>query len=1379
MTRILTFVIALAVAVAVPAQIAAQQVGDNVNVLPVYKTVTFENGEWVWRDDGLDYLRGNLYGQRLNEPAILVSSKNKDHIIMFFNDYRSVDVQEDQAIPGTLRGPFANLWYGVKGFLARLLGRPARTGHPEEADRAAFSQAAVGCSVSYDGGLTWTGCFVPGMPFDDTPASLAAPSTVRDLQGKSDPAAAAGAEGRGYLANIAYTYEQTSLLEVHALQDRNDSDVHHTWEWKNIVSVADCNNASWGCFVDKPAITTWPGATDKVYVTFTTFSGTTGTGNTRFQSKVNLAVSTDGGRIFSTQQVDGNYTQVQGTDVEVSRVATASDPAGTIFVVFRSFATPNSIILRRSTTKGSGWDKPVDILAAGDPARPALQTFDQPTIDLATGGSDGLAFRSNGFPAAAITPNGRLLIVTFQERANASGDPDPAGQPRIMMTYSTDGGRTWSKRKAISYESNRAEPKGLGFFSPGTMAPGPQVQPAAVCSTNSTCLVTWMESEEPLSTNGWMSGFARRMNHRAMALQIQNGVPVASSSFQVSRYSYHDETVPANDADGQVERNVAGFQMWNYWNFNNYDTGRSPFDGDYTDVRALTENTFITAFTDNRFVVPATQGSGGTSAPWENFKNYGPWPQCNNPGSRAQTVMAAPISNGLVVTAPTNHKSYVESQATFTCGGTFDPQTGTFSPPTRNCIEFPFTVWNNTGDLKRFRIWLGEESNASFAKDINVGPAYPLKNGGLNIYQYSSNAANVYAFDGNPVTVKIAECPPSGCANWTPDRTDASITFNSSLSTPASGSQGTYAYSPSYVAVVGRNVVGRNVVGRNVVGRNVVGRNVVGRNMLPPDVTVYDVIDYSIEVTPSSADDVGSYLSLFNVDEAYAQDYAFQVLVTKPLTSFTTVDCEPFNLTDGALIGETGPLNVVGRNVVGRNVVGRNVVGRNPVPIDGDLEAQTIQNTSFTMGSSTEAYLASGNGTGAQTNFGCPGGWGRIGECTLAAPRLPNLVTITLRAYQISPHPTRVYDPEVAPPAVAVAEYACKEAACFAASGPDLVVPATAGVTPTPLDAGSLVTFPTATIAVENTGKDCADGQPCGTARENRWGIYLSTAANVADIPRYAADDTCPYADSTRCVPGMIKENLTDFTKPITTLLTFSDGQPATDDLPDLVANTAATHCGTPDSCADVTPHQVRIPAGIPLLNSDHTGTYYAWLYIDDERVVSELNEDNNYVRGGPITVRPGAYETAGLLSPCGPGLTCSRTGLGAVPIAWQFTQGGVALDTLALRPTLTFYRSTSTWEQGSQIGSAVMPCAAGTQCDLSTGNSGFQYCNAAGTYNLCGTRSTFTWQYNWERKDPSGQDLTGNLILWIYPTATQNCQDGASCAPGTKAIGPIQITLR
>ncbi len=1463
----------LVVSLAFPAVVAAQQVGDNVNVLPVYKTLQCSKDatgavtcQWTGMADATvraaDALRGNLYGQRLNEPSILVSSRNKDHIMVFFNDYRAVDEAVDQPIPSTTKNSaFAAIWNGVKTFFAKLTGRPTEIGQPGEEDHAANQQAGLGCSVSYDGGITWTGCFVPGLPFDQSAASLVSPSYAKGLQGMSDPTVAAGKCGKGYLANVAFTFSQASQLQVHTVQDMNDSDVRHTWEWKYIADVSDCNNSSWGCFVDKPAIAAVPiptascgdAATDKIYTTFTTFTGTTGTGSTKFQSKVNLAVSTDGGKTFSTQLVDGNYTSVQGTDIEVSRSDTSYDPAGTVFVVFRTFASPNSIILRRSTTSGSGWAKPIDILALGDPAHPFLQTYDQPTIDISSGDPNKLTFRSNAFPAAAMTPDGKILIVTFQEKANATGDPCPVlngvvdaacsatAIPRIMMTYSKDGGRSWSPRKAISYTSNRPEATGLGFFSPLLSAAGPQVQPAIACSTNSTCLVTWMESKEALSTGtGWMSGYLRRMNHRAMSLMIDpaTGNPVVSpaTSVQVSRYSYDDDQQAATDADSEVEKisvpwaSGVTFPMWNYFNFNNYSSGTSPFDGDYTDVRALTPDTFITAFTDNRYVVQPTTFKTSTGSfiidaahPWLNFPNYSPWPQCDNqnPGSRAQTVMTAQISNGFVVTTPANYKNFSTTTAPVACGATLQAD-GTWTLPNQQCVEFPFTAWNNTSSEKKYRMWLSgavpalppAASTASFAKDINAAAyTYPLKDGGLDIFQHSSNSANVYVFDASPVTVNIAECPSwtvntatggttqvLSCTRLNPDGTPvldangrpvywapaslagitASVTFNAPASAPSSVATSTFSLTPSAVTVSGRNVSGRNVSGRNVSGRNVSGRNVSGRNSLPPDTTVYNVTDYSVNVTPTTQGDAGSYLSLFNVDEAYSNDYIFQVLVTKPLTSFTTVGTgcalEPFNSTDGALVSQA---TVSGRNVSGRNVSGRNVSGRNPVPIDGDPLAQTIQNTSFTLGSSVKDLLPLPGSTGSTTT-GCTNGpWGRIGECTQAAPRLPNTVTVTLRAYQINPTAslTRTFDPNVAPPAIGVADYACKGDACLLGStGPDLAVPvpppapATA-VSPSVVPAGAVVTFPTASVRVTNIGKNCADGDPlCGTAGPHRWGVYLSTAATPALLPRYKAGDPC--ADPSRCAPGMIKENLTDFTQPVTTLLSLGSGQAATGVLPQLVIDPAKDSSGNPipcgtsgASCVDVASQSVRIPATIPRRNANGTGTYYAYLYIDDQRVVSELNEDNNIIQGGPITVQAPGYGFLGLQTPCS-GTSCTKNG--TLPLAWQFTSGGVPVDTSSDLPRLKFYASCPAplGSDGYPIGT-VLASSSPNAADLTSGNSGWQYFPNPGM-----SRPQFSWQYNF---DSSG--LPRGTCYSMYVEVPSTGQVIGAADPRFKPFGPFLIT--
>ena len=106
-------------------------------------------------------------------------------------------------------------------------------------------------------------------------------------------------------------------------------------------------------------------------------------------------------------------------------------------------------------------------------------------------------------------------------------------------------------------------------------------------------------------------------------------------------------------------------------------------------------------------------------------------------------------------------------------------------------------------------------------------------------------------------------------------------------------------------------------------------------------------------------DDAGTYLSLLNIDPAYEGSYVFQVFVTKPLTSFMTDKddaCSAFNWTEGALVGHisdpTNPLvNGSARSGSARSGSARSGSARSAVPSDGD---PLVQNTSFTLGSSTE-----------------------------------------------------------------------------------------------------------------------------------------------------------------------------------------------------------------------------------------------------------------------------------------------------------------------------------------------------------------------------------------------------------------------------------------
>ena len=89
------------------------------------------------------------------------------------------------------------------------------------------------------------------------------------------------------------------------------------------------------------------------------------------------------------------------------------------------------------------------------------------------------------------------------------------------------------------------------------------------------------------------------------------------------------------------------------------------------------------------------------------------------------------------------------------------------------------TVWNNTGQDRQFELTIASGKNGSFAKVASVDGSYvfPLRNGGVTVFAYSSASIDVYAFDGNPVTVSVKECAVGTCTAVTSPLT-GSITFN-------------------------------------------------------------------------------------------------------------------------------------------------------------------------------------------------------------------------------------------------------------------------------------------------------------------------------------------------------------------------------------------------------------------------------------------------------------------------------------------------------------------------------------------------------------------------------------------------------------------------
>ncbi len=1400
----LVLVLVFGLAAAAGAQSPPANVGDNANIIPIYQSADPPAAD--------DYLRGNLLGQRCNEASIGISSINPDHMMVFCNDYRATFNFDDSLVPSGKTTLIASAWNGIKTFFARLTGRPAP--EPEVQKIIASAEAGIGGGVSYDGGTTWQGFMVPGGPNDSTPASLAHPGKQLNLQGYSDPFAVSMKDGRVGVAYIGFTRDKVSGESTQSgvfftrYRDRNASDVQHDFEYEFSSLVDLSNNLKQGQFLDKVSATEAPDGT--LYVAYTRFTGKSGSAN------IFLARSVDEGRTWESASIDKDAKYGQAALPLVSPTQ-----ASEVGVLWRTFV--DNTLLFKSTGKGT---KNVDLFAgdpdgpylpfdqysqaihADDPNRVAFRTLAFPAADYTPDGSRLVAVFTEWTDLGTGAPG-------------TTGYP----MPMVVMKVSIDGGATWSGRHVLNVENGEwdevpASPERLGFFSPKRPV-GAQLMPAVSCGVGNQCLVVWKQSFQPELLPGGpenpgslvTAGLTRRFDVRGALVTLDGAAPSVSPSFQVSRYGYRelepgDVPESVTDSDQWVSKmelpNGTTYPIVDAGNRNHSGGGWVAFAGDYIgveEVRGQGNAEFMVAFSDNRYNIwPWQTESGGIVPPGQEWQYYPvfqapddpesavPGVSCVNYGSRVQSVMAARVATSeLLLSAPTNRKPF--DGATPVCG---DPTLG--GTARVDCIEFPLSVRNNAGEERRVTLSL---SSGSFAKrrfdpDLDAGAdyTYPLQTGEVTIYPYSSYSLNVYAFDEDPVTVTAtAWTGPTEPDPGQPDpevTATATLTLNDPAVEAASADNASFTYVPSTVNIESgsaRSGSARSGSARSGSARSGSARSGSARSYPVPEdplgndaegnpIPVYDVIDYTYVVTPGSQDDAGTYLSLFNIDPAYEGSYVFQVFVTKPLTSFMTDEedtCSAFNWTEGALVGHiSDPENPLvngsarsgsARSGSARSGSARSGSARSAIPSDGD---PLVQNTSFTLGSSTETVLTEGLASSSTPLASATGAADHclLDDCTLAAPRLPNEVTILVRAYQIRPDneiPVE-YDPDGSrsgtptPPSVVVAEYSCDDPSCTAALGPDLVVQSDPEPTPpivphTRVQAGGEVSFPDITITNDGVDGVCGtvdEPRQCGDARAHEWAVYASTEADFSKVPRWE----CGEGDcSSGQISGTLKLNDDPAAGPVTVLL-------KTD-----------THGALPvegEETAIV--GSLTIPASIPRTDNHGTGTYYLHFYDDRGRIVNELDETNNSWTEGPIIVEAPGYGFLGLQTPCD-GQTCDKSG--AVVLAWQFTDGSVPVDSGSTLPRLSFYSGCPA-NPGPPTGE-IVASSAPDPTNTTTGSSGWQYFPDPGM-----SRPQYTWQFNF---DASG--LARGACYSMYVEVPDTGQVIGSTQEGLEPFGPFYVTPR
>jgi hypothetical protein len=1058
--------LAAAVTCVLVAGVGAQQAGQNVPVLPVVKPAVPDSPASV-----LDAaLKGDLYMQRQVEPTLAVSTRNPSHLIAFFNDYRAVDIPHDT---GVGEGLVARIGAAFKGFLARLLGRP--TGKPALPPAAAASEAWVGMARSDDGGLTWSGGFVPGSPSDGSPASLASP--VKGLEAASDPVAFAAPCGYVHLAFIAFTRGGSSKLVVATYQDENASETGQSFSYRSTSVVEVGENATNGHFVDKPSIgvdVARDGSADpcahNIYVGYSTFVGLQKNG--KIQTQLTVARSTDNGQTFSLSKLNQSWNESQGSAIAVDPRPTA-DGGGPVYVAWRHFNSPDTIVVSKSTDFGVTFSRGEAVSAA------PIEAFDQASLSTAYG-AENVAFRSNAFPTIAVADNGRVFVA-WQERVSlALGDgfglPVAGGSPRIVLMRSDDGGATWKgpdggtgRQRAVDLGDRDADQAlwpapGLGFL-PQSRPSGPQVMPK-LSFGGGRLYLSYYESRGllgpadtilPADTTGplpgYITGIDRLMDVRGALLDPVTGALLdGTATTQISRYPVRadlgilgrperlGDIEPVNwpcspDSVDSLGNQIPGLpacvRRVNRVGAAHSAAGTTPFMGDYIDATPIVAfvpdglnrwrwataagdvpyRAFRSIWTDNRNQVPPLGGI----ADYPNYSPPGTGGGCINPGSRNADVFTSEVRADLVVTAPT----------TFTKLGAVKH-------------AYPVFVQNTTAANRyfRFTIETGAEI-ASFDQFSNDPTADVIQNG---IFAFSSFSAVVYVEPAATGTVKV-KVQELAC---TPD--DPATPTDESVCT-ASGSSGTATINldPTNTVPVAEefhnplvpnplvpnplvpNPLVPNPLATNPLVPNPLVPNPLVPNPLVPNITASNstlsdpkTTIFNVQYGTTSVTNGGNTTTAFTPDvkidnpSQYDGEYVFQLVVYKTSASAGFDGCSTSNVPGFQILASV-PMTSDMLNPLEPNPLVPNPPVPNPPVTNPLVPNPLVPNPLVPNATLTIAPSDSGSSTGGAAARSLSGASAQnADDGTLHAPKVPDEVHIALFAYQIVEQPTHVFNPNPA-----------------------------------------------------------------------------------------------------------------------------------------------------------------------------------------------------------------------------------------------------------------------------------------------------------------------------------------------------------------------------
>ena len=1125
----------------------AQQSGLNIPMLPGVP----HNPNPLLLKDALT--KTDVLMQRQLEVEVVESTRNPQHILAFFNDYRAVDIDPSVESPPPPLYQVASS--GVKGVLERVVawfrGRPGRT-VPPLPRYAAAAEATVGMARSADGGLTWTGALLPGSVDDTSEKSLASP--IYGTQAMTDPAPAAAPCGIVYTGVIAFTRGDVSKVALARWQDMNHVDGSETWYYQGTSVIETGKNATNGTFHDLLRVVVDPvrGQTSdpcahNVYVGWARFNGFDSASTLNFARTTSGTITGDWQPVWDTRFITSTDKVNQAVTMAVDpRPGQPPNGGGTLYYGWRVFASqtsPARYWITWSRDYGATFEKPVLVTGTS-----AVYPHDQPTLssDLPGVGPEQIAFRSNSLPTLAVVPNDPVnptasrIFMAWQERVNVlTGAPDPSGDPRIVITHS-DNGRNWSPRTPVDVSPRDVQPPaaGLGYL-PQTRSAGGQIMPRLAYGGGLFALL-YYESRGPLTNvppyGALIAGMDRHIDARLALLDRSTGLATATT--QVSRYPLK---VGAHLGDGEGRDDVVevapGVKAINErLNHTTSGGGRIAFAGDFNGVRPIVTlvpgepggpwrwairptdvpfQAFRAVFADSRNQIPPP---GTPAQQLLQYPFYSPpglnVPSCVNPGSRNIDAMYSLVDATVTVSATTTFKQSNIERA------------------------FPITLGNGTDAKAFYQLTFDKPAIASWSQnDPDQDPQFDILN--VELFPHASSTRNAYLTASQTtesVKVSVRRISLGGGAACGETLTDpdctisvepevvGTATLNLDPTNPAySGTDGdasTETHDPMLSdPVVTNPLVANPLVANPLVANPLVANPLVANplvaNPLVANATIYDMTDTTWTVqnggTSSSA-----YVNALNVGglEALLQDnnYAFQLLIYKKAMVAGLSGCQTINVPIDQIISSV-PNPLVANPLVANPLVA------NPLVANPLVANPLVANATF----AEEPYLTGQTGDfhdGTRHDF-------RPGE-----------VFVTLRAYQLKPTEQlpidpvtgqrAKFDPHDHAPAFAVHAHARNVVngqkqpghPPFAHKGSDLVASGTfPAATAT---AGFTIDIPVATVS---NGGNLTSGR-------FRYGYYLSADAVIDRqdtllaaglvLPKLAPGETTTAGPATVSIPSTV-----------------------------------------------------------------------------------------------------------------------------------------------------------------------------------------------------------------------------------------------------------------